>query len=112
MKDMGLSGVELAIRLDVEFLCAFSDVRLSYNCLTRRESRQMLCVTPGYRNFSAPPEQLLDVGKLQFHIGRPAVIALAAVGRGFHLASSQSLLHKSQSLIQRSCDDLLIDRLH
>ena len=23
-----------------------------------------------------PPEQLLDIGKFQFHIGRPAVIAL------------------------------------
>ena len=33
-----------------------------------------------------PPEQLLDILELQFDIGRAAVIALAGVGGGFHLA--------------------------
>ena len=33
-----------------------------------------------------PPEQLLDIAQLQFHIGRPAVVALAGVRRRLHLA--------------------------
>src|SRR3954452_14562743 len=32
------------------------------------------------------PEQLLDIAQLQFHIGRPAVVALAGIRRVFHLA--------------------------
>ena len=37
--------------------------------------------------FASPPsEQSFDVGELQFDVGRAAVVALAAVGRCFHLA--------------------------
>lgn len=35
---------------------------------------------------SPPPEQLLQIVQLQLHIGRSAVVALAGVGGGFHLA--------------------------
>jgi len=35
---------------------------------------------------SPSPEQLLQVVQLQLHIGRTAVVALAGVGGGFHLA--------------------------
>jgi hypothetical protein len=35
---------------------------------------------------SPPAEQLLDVGMRQLHPGRPAVVALAAMGCDFHLA--------------------------
>ncbi len=35
---------------------------------------------------SAPPEQPLDIGELQLDIGRAAVVALAGMGRGLHLA--------------------------
>jgi hypothetical protein len=33
-----------------------------------------------------PPEQPLDIRQFQFDVGRAAVIALAGVGRRFHLA--------------------------
>ena len=36
-----------------------------------------------------PPEQLLDIAQLQFHIGRPAVVALAGIRRVFHLAQQR-----------------------
>src|SRR5262249_33953618 len=35
---------------------------------------------------SAPAEQLFDIRQLELHIGRPAMVALAGMGRGFHLA--------------------------
>ena len=38
---------------------------------------------------SAPPEQLLDIGELQFHISRPAVIALAGIVGAFHGAQQR-----------------------
>ena len=38
-----------------------------------------------------PAEQLLDVGQLEFHVGRPAVVALARMGRRLHLP--QQLVH-------------------
>src|SRR5262245_45337316 len=38
---------------------------------------------------SPPPEQSLDVGKLQFHIGRPAVVALAGIRHRLHLAQER-----------------------
>src|SRR6185369_9227712 len=34
----------------------------------------------------APPEQAFDVGELEFDVGGAAVVALAGVRRGFHLA--------------------------
>src|SRR6476469_2369936 len=37
----------------------------------------------------APTEQPLDVGELQFHVGRAAVIALAGIGRPLHLAQQR-----------------------
>src|SRR6266404_6864993 len=33
---------------------------------------------------SPPPEQTLDVGELQLHVSRTAVVALAGIGRSFH----------------------------
>ena len=38
---------------------------------------------------SSSPEQPLDIRQLQFHIGRPAVIALAGIRRDFHLAKKR-----------------------
>ena len=46
---------------------------------------------------SAPPEQLFDVGELQFHIGRTAVIALAGIGRVFHLAKQRVHLFRLEA---------------
>src|SRR6266478_8359767 len=37
----------------------------------------------------APAEEALDVGEVECHIGRAAVIALAAVGGGLHLAQQR-----------------------
>ena len=38
---------------------------------------------------SAPPEQPLDIGEVERHIGRTPMIALAAVRRGLHLAQQR-----------------------
>lgn len=50
-----------------------------------------LCKKPavseyGSGRFSTPAEKPLDVGELEFDIGRPAVIALPGAGRRLHLA--------------------------
>src|SRR5262249_60028319 len=40
---------------------------------------------------SSPAEQPLDIAELEFHVGRPAVIALAGIGRRLHL--TQECIH-------------------
>jgi hypothetical protein len=41
------------------------------------------------RRALSPPKQTLDVGEFQFDIGRAAVVALAGIGRDFHLAQQR-----------------------
>ena len=48
---------------------------------------ERLC--PPYESALSSPEQLLDIAQLQFHIGRPAVVALAGIRRVFHLAQQR-----------------------
>ncbi len=40
----------------------------------------------GASRSSAPAEQPLDVAELELHVGRPAVVALAGIGRRLHFA--------------------------
>ena len=42
------------------------------------------------------PEQPLDVGELQFDIGRAAVVALAGAGRRLHFAQQRVHLFRPQ----------------
>ena len=42
-----------------------------------------------HRKTLSAAEQPLDVGQLQLHIGGAAVVALAGMGRGFHLAQER-----------------------
>jgi len=61
-----------------------------------------LCSDPERRRhptiFVLPsPEQLLDIAQLQFHIGRPAVVALAGIRRVFHLAQQRVHLFRLEA---------------
>src|SRR3954454_24107787 len=56
--------------------------------LDRPPSRTMTACFAEVRA-SPPSEQLLDIGELQFDIGRAAVVALAGVRRVFHLAQQR-----------------------
>src|SRR3954466_13987992 len=46
---------------------------------------------------SPPPEQLLDIAQLQFHISRAAVVALAGIRRVFHLAQQRVHLFRFEA---------------
>ena len=65
--------------VDVQNYCAHPDSAGSHSSMPN--------IAESVRNGRlAPAEEALDVGEVERHIGRAAVIALAAVGGGLHLA--------------------------
>ena len=79
-RELGLADLSMGMSADFETAIAFgaTHVRVGSEIFGARGGPAL-----------TPPEQALDVGELQLHVGGAAVVALAGAGRGLHLAQQR-----------------------